>query len=94
METIYVKINLPDFYRLVSTGTNHSSDGSIDLVTSWDKGDTVGSERDSSGAMVTGWKKIDGKWYYFNPVSDGARGTMAADSEIDGHRIGSDGTML
>ena len=26
--------------------------------------------------MKTGWVQIDGKWYYFNPVSDGTRGMM------------------
>lgn len=29
---------------------------------------------DENGAMVTGWRKIDGAWYYFNPVSDGQMG--------------------
>lgn len=24
---------------------------------------------DSDGQMVTDWQKIDGKWYYFNPIS-------------------------
>ena len=39
---------------------------------------------DASGAMVTGWREIDGKWYYFNPVSDGQRGIMYTDAWIDG----------
>ena len=33
-----------------------------------------------------GWKKIDGKWYYFY-----ADGVMAVNTTIDGYTIGSDG---
>lgn len=30
----------------------------------------------ADGAMAIGWKKIDGKQYYFNPESDGTRGVL------------------
>ena len=30
------------------------------------------------------WKKIDGKWYYSNPISDSKRGIMFTDAWIDG----------
>ena len=39
---------------------------------------------DAGGAMVTGWREIEGKWYYFNPVSDGKKGIMLTDVWIDG----------
>ena len=29
-----------------------------------------------TGAMVTGWKQIDGKWYYFNPTPFGETWTL------------------
>ncbi len=35
---------------------------------------------DINSGMKTGWQFIEGKWYYFNPVSDGTRGKMYADS--------------
>ena len=42
--------------------------------------------------MVTGWNTIDGKQYYFNPVSDGTKGRMAEDTVLeDGTRVGKDG---
>lgn len=37
-----------------------------------------------TGAMATGWREIDGKWYYFNPISDGTLGAMVTDRRIDG----------
>lgn len=46
---------------------------------------------DASGAMVTGWREIDGKWYYFNPVSDGQRGIMYTDAWIDGWYVDENG---
>lgn len=39
---------------------------------------------DATGAMATGWREIDGKWYYFNPISDGTLGAMVTDRRIDG----------
>ena len=33
----------------------------------------------TDGAMAVGWKEIDGKRYYFNPESDGARGALQSD---------------
>lgn len=38
---------------------------------------------DATGAMATGWREIDGKWYYFNPISDGTLGAMVTDRWID-----------
>lgn len=46
---------------------------------------------EKSGAMVTGWLEIDGKWYYFNPVSDGNRGIMVTDLVVDGWYVDQDG---
>lgn len=36
---------------------------------------------DENGAMVTGWREIDGTQYYFNPVSDGQKGILTETSE-------------
>lgn len=46
---------------------------------------------DASGAMVVGWRQIDGKWYYFNPVSNGQRGAMLTDAWIDGWYVDRNG---
>lgn len=48
----------------------------------------------TSGAMVTGWQEIGGVWYYFNPISDGTRGAMAADTVIDGYTVNHDGARI
>ena len=39
-----------------------------------------------AGRFFTGWREIDGKWYYFHPD-----GSMAVSTTIDGYVIGSDG---
>ncbi len=41
--------------------------------------------------MVTGWREIDKKWYYFNPVSDGTRGCMETDRLIDSWYVDKNG---
>lgn len=40
-------------------------------------------------SWYTGWKEIDGKWYYFN-----SNGYMAHDTTIDGYKLGSDGARV
>ena len=39
--------------------------------------------------MQTGWKKIDGKWYYFY-----SSGAMAYDTTIDGYELDSGGVWI
>ena len=48
---------------------------------------------DGAGMMVHDtWKTgSDGKWYYFNPVSDGKQGIMFADAWIDGWYVDKNG---
>ena len=46
-----------------------------------------------SGILVTGWNKIGGGWYYFNPESDGTLGLMAVNQVIDSYYVDSDGKM-
>lgn len=43
------------------------------------------------GVMQIGWVEIEGSWYYFNPKSDGTRGSMVTGDIIDGWVIGADG---
>lgn len=45
---------------------------------------------DVNTGMKTGWVLIDGKWYYFNPFSDGTRGIMFAEPHDTG-RLGLSG---
>lgn len=33
----------------------------------------------TQGKMITGWKMIDGKWYYFKEIDDGTMGAMMSD---------------
>jgi len=45
--------------------------------------------------MLTGWQVIKGKSYYFYQASDdGKTGTMAHDTEIDGHELDSNGVAV
>ena len=39
---------------------------------------------DGRAVMVTGWQKINGDWYYFNPNSDGFKGIMKRGWIYDG----------
>lgn len=48
---------------------------------------------DVNTGMKTGWVLIDGKWYYFNPFSDGTRGIMFANRMTpDGWFVREDGS--
>ena len=48
---------------------------------------------DANTGMKTGWVQIDGKWYYFNPVSDGTEGIMFANRMTpDGWFVREDGS--
>lgn len=38
--------------------------------------DTAWYYFDENGYMATGWQLIDGRWYFFNPTSDGTKGKM------------------
>lgn len=45
--------------------------------------------------MKTGWKEIEGKWYYFSDISDGKRGKMLKGTETpDGYQLGADGVWI
>ena len=43
----------------------------------------------SSGAMKTGWLNDNGTWYYLN-----ANGSMAANTTVDGYRLGANGAWI
>lgn len=80
-----------------------------DMATGWKTIGGTKYYLEEGGAMVTDWKSIGGKWYYFNPGGDMAtgwklvrgrwyylypNGTMAANTIIDGYRLGSDGALV
>ncbi|POO87287.1 hypothetical protein C1H59_06600 [Clostridium sp. 3-3] len=50
-------------WKLIPDETGHSVDAA------WYYFDEV-------GYMATGWQLIDGRWYFFNPISDGTKGKM------------------
>jgi len=48
-----------------------------------------GKDAGAIGAMETGWRFIDGLWYYFN-----ANGSMVSNTTIDGYTLGSNGAWI
>lgn len=48
------------------------------------------SDSGITGLMNKGWKKIGGSWYYFYEED----GKMAANTYVDGYRIGADGAWI
>lgn len=46
---------------------------------------------DVNTGMYTGWHNIGSFWYYFNPVSDGTKGKMAADTWVDKYYVNNKG---
>ncbi|MFJ7729585.1 S8 family serine peptidase [Neobacillus sp. NPDC097160] len=57
-----------------------------DMATGWKQVDGKWYYLNNNGDMATGWKLIDGKWYYLN-----ASGVMAANTTIEGYKLGADG---
>lgn len=51
---------------------------------------------DEQGYMVTGWRLIDGKWYYLYEKTEGSnvKGAMAYNTVISGYRVGSNGAWI
>lgn len=60
----------------------------IGVSAEW-KQDSTGWWYNEGNSWYTGWKQIDGKWYYFSPST----GYMATDVWMDGYYIGTDGTI-
>lgn len=73
-----------------------SEQGQGAMVTGWhyDVGYQKWFYLGSDGAMLTGWQYINDKWYYLNPISDGTRGAMAADTYIGDYYVNSDGAWV
>ena len=47
------------------------------------------------GALMLGWQQINGKWYYFNTVSDGSRGKMLKNTYTpDGYYVNNEGVYV
>jgi putative LPXTG-motif protein cell wall anchor domain protein len=46
--------------------------------------------------MVTGWKMINDKWYYFYEKTEGnmPKGAMAQNTVINGYRVDSNGAWI
>ncbi|MDD3252536.1 MAG: carbohydrate-binding domain-containing protein [Lachnospiraceae bacterium] len=47
---------------------------------------------DINSGMKTGWQFVEGKWRYFNPLSDGTKGKLAVSTKTpDGYDVDQDG---
>ena len=54
-----------------------------------------GWTRQGGTMMVTGWKLIGSKWYYFEPVQGQSQGRMYRnESTPDSYRLGPDGSWV
>ncbi|MEH7225019.1 glucosaminidase domain-containing protein [Bacillus sp. JJ1566] len=78
MQTGWTKVN----------GTWYFMNGSGVMKTGW-LYDGAWYYLSGGGAMQTGWKFIGGNWYYFY-----SGGSMAANTTIDGFRLGSSGAWI
>ena len=59
------------------------------MKTGWlDVGGKTYLLRPSSGAMITGWARADGVWYYFS-----GSGVMQKSKWVGNYYVGSDGAM-
>ena len=55
----------------------------------------VFENEDGSFDVRSGWQWIDGKCYYFNPVSDGTRGKLYKNCVTpDGYRVNGEGAWM
>ena len=60
------------------------------MATGWVLVNNVWYYLEESGAMATGWKVVKGNWYYLDP----ANGAMAANTTVDGYKLGADGAWI
>jgi glucan-binding YG repeat protein len=79
MKTGWVKSG-DKWYFMTSSG---------EMKTGWLKSVSKWYYLNTSGSMDTGWKAIGGKWYYFY-----SSGVMAANTTIDGYKLGSNGAWV
>ncbi|MCA1031406.1 leucine-rich repeat domain-containing protein [Bacillus timonensis] len=70
-------------------GTWYYLTGSGAMKTGWLNSGSKWYHLQASGAMSVGWKKINNKWYYFY-----SQGHMAANTVIDGYKVGKDGAWI
>ena len=77
------------WYSDKNYGKTYYFDQDGNMVTGWKQFGTSWYLLDESGAMVTGWKQLGANWYYLY-----SSGTMAANTTIDGYKIGTDGAWI
>ena len=75
-----------------SGGSSSKSSSSTSGVNTWTQ-DTKGwryKKGDNTWAS-NGWQRIDGKWYYFNEVSDGTRGALMINTQMGEYYVNQGG---
>jgi hypothetical protein len=86
------KINLKKIIIIGLLTTSILAVTSIGASAEW-KQDNRGWSYNQGGSYATGWKNIDGKWYYF--YEDGySTGYMAYNTSIKGYKLGLDGAWI
>ena len=77
------------WYSDKNYGKTYYFDQDGNMVTGWKQFGANWYLLDESGAMVTSWKQLGSNWYYLY-----SSGTMAANTTIDGYKIGTDGAWI
>ncbi|MDD6327136.1 MAG: hypothetical protein PUA62_01640 [Lachnospiraceae bacterium] len=87
--------NYPKNTNMVIDGFTYAFDEDGYMMTGWihdiyENGDDDWYYADANGKLAAGWKQIGGVWYYFDRYS----GVMYSDCEVDGYKLGADGTII
>ena len=49
----------------------------------------------TQGSMVTGWRQIAGKWYYFRVTAGGPKGSLVVNATTpDGYKVDGNGAWI
>ena len=87
-------INATAFKNVVATVYYPGSQSGWGSVAGQNYGGTLSWQSESSPSGNTGWKQIDGKWYYYDTNGVMVKNAWAKGSDGRWYYLGSDGAML